>query len=125
MDDEFENMFNAKLTALPIDVYEKDGKVIAEAPIPGIDPKKVEVEIENGILTIKNKEEKKSEVEEKNYYRKEVRHGSFYRSVRLPVPVLEKKAEAKFKDGVLTISIPKAKEEKSKKPIKIMVTTDF
>ncbi|PIR66978.1 MAG: molecular chaperone [Parcubacteria group bacterium CG10_big_fil_rev_8_21_14_0_10_36_14] len=121
MDDEFENIFNTKLAAFPIDVYEKDGKVIAEAPIPCVDPKKIEVAIENEVLTIKSTEEQKSEVEEKNYFRKEIRHGSFCRSVRLPVPVQEEKAEANFKDGVLTISIPKAKEEKNKKSIKIKV----
>lgn len=121
MDDAFEDFFKGRTAPIAVDVYEKDNKVFVEAPLPGIDPKKVKVDVEGGVLTIRGEEEKKSEVEEKNFYRKEVSSGSFYRAVRLPVPVKEDAAEAKFKDGVLTVSIPKTKEEKSKKSVKIEV----
>ena len=105
-----------------IDVYEKKGKIIAETPIAGVEPEKIDISIEDDILTIKGKTEKKSEVEDKNYYRKEVRYGSFYRSVTLPARVLGDKAQATYADGVLRIEIPKAAAgEKKKKliPIKI------
>ena len=104
----------------PMDVYEKGGKVIVETPIAGVDPEKVAISVEDNVLTIKGKSEKKSEVEEKNYYRKEVRYGSFYRSVTLPADVIGTKAEASYKDGVLKIEIPKAPEKKEKK-LKIKV----
>jgi len=104
----------------PMDVYEKKGKVIVETPIAGVDPEKVAISVEDNVLTIKGKSEKKSEVEEKNYYRKEVRYGSFYRSVTLPADVIGTKAEASYKDGVLKIEIPKAPEKKEKK-LKIKV----
>jgi HSP20 family protein len=118
--EEFDKFF--KVFAPAIDVYEKKGKIIAETPIAGIEPEKIDIFIEDDILTIKGKTEKKSEVEDKNYYRKEVRYGSFYRSVTLPTRVLGDKAQATYADGVLRIEIPKAVEEKKKKkliPIKI------
>ena len=121
MDDAFENFFGNKSMAPAVDVYEKNDKVFVEAPLPGIDPKKVKVNIEDGVLTIKGEEEKKSEVEEKNYYRKEVRHGSFYRAVRLPARIKEDMVEAKFKGGVLTVSIPKLTKENPKKSVQIKV----
>jgi len=115
----FNDFFSDGPKTLAIDVYEKDGRVIVEAPIAGISPKNVEVNIENNILTIKGKEEQKSEVDEKNYYRKEIRHGSFYRTIQLP-EVDENKAEAKFKDGILSIEVPRL-EKQEKKTLTIKV----
>jgi len=97
-----------------LDMYEDKDNVIIETQLAGIDPDKVDVAIENDILTIKGESEKKSEVEEKNYYRKEIRRGSFYRSVPLPVHVLGDNASAIAEDGVLKITIPKAPEIKPK-----------
>ncbi|MCK5320505.1 Hsp20/alpha crystallin family protein [Candidatus Parcubacteria bacterium] len=98
-----------------IDVYEDKDNVIVETQLAGIDPEKVDVSIENDVLSIKGESEKKSEVEDKNYYRKEIRRGSFYRSVALPAHVLGDKAEAEAIDGVLKITIPKAQEAKPKR----------
>lgn len=100
---------------LELDIYEEKGKIVVETPIVGIDPKNVEISIDDSILTIKGRTEKKSEVEEKNYYRKEVRAGSFYRSIVLPSNVVENKMEKTYKDGVLIIKIPKAPKTKTKK----------
>lgn len=97
-----------------IDMYEDKDNVIVETQLAGIDPDKVDISIENDILSIKGESEKKSEVDEKNYYRKEIRRGSFYRSVQLPTHVLGDKASAIAEDGVLKISIPKAAEVKPK-----------
>ena len=97
-----------------VDVYENKDNVIVETQLAGIDPEKVSVSIENDILCIKGESEKKSEVEDKNYYRKEIRRGSFYRSIALPAHVDGDGAEAIVGDGVLKISIPKANEDKIK-----------
>ncbi len=106
----------------PFDVYEKDNKIIVETSIAGIDPQKVDISIdENNILTIKGKSEKKTEVEEKDYYRHEVKYGSFYRTVALPSKVKENSAVASYENGVLKIEIPKVFEPKKEKKIKIEI----
>ena len=97
-----------------VDMYEDKDRVVVETQLAGIDPDKVNISIENDVLCIKGESEKKSEVEDKNYYRKEIRRGSFYRSVPLPAHVAGDKAVAVAEDGVLKISIPKAPETKPK-----------
>lgn len=115
MDKFFDNWPTISNSFTPaIDIYEEKDDVIVETPLAGIDPEKVDVSIENNVLTIKGESEKKSEVDDKNYYRKEVRWGSFYRSVALPTKVNGDKAEATYNQGVLTIRIPKAEEVKPK-----------
>ncbi len=104
----------------PVDVYEKGDNVIVETQVPGIEPEKVDISVEDDKLILKGKSEKKSEVEEKDYYRKEVRYGSFYRVVGLPTKVIGDKAQATYEDGLLKIVIPKAPVAKAKK-IKIKV----
>ncbi len=97
-----------------VDMYEDKNNVVVEAQLAGIDPENVSISIENDVLCLKGESEKKSEVEEKNYYRKEISRGSFYRSVPLPAHVIGEKASAEAVDGVLKISIPKAAEVKPK-----------
>jgi HSP20 family protein len=97
-----------------VDVYEDKDSVIVETQLAGIEPDKVQVSIENDILCIKGESEKKSEVDDKNYYRKEIRRGSFYRSIQLPAHVSADNASAVAEAGILKIIIPKAKEGKVK-----------
>lgn len=97
-----------------VDMYEDKDSIIVETQLAGIDPDKVNISIENDILSIKGESEKKSEIDEKNYYRKEIRRGSFYRSIPLPTHVSGDKATAETEGGVLKIMIPKAPEAKPK-----------
>ena len=90
-----------------VDVYEVADAIMIEAPMPGIDPKNIELAIDQGMLSIKATNERKTEIEEKNYYRKEVRHGTVYRQIALPSPVQEDAAEANYENGVLKIKLPK------------------
>jgi len=101
-----------------IDMYEDKDNLIVETQLAGIDPDKVSIAIENDILTIKGESEKKSEVEDKNYYRKEIRRGSFHRSIQLPAHVDGDKASAVSESGILKISVPK-RQEGTAKTIKI------
>jgi HSP20 family protein len=98
-----------------MDVYEDKDNVIVETPLVGIEPSKVNIEIEDNILKISGQSSHKSEVDDKNYYRKEVRYGSFFRAVSLPKAVIGDKAAANYKDGILKITVPKADEAKPKK----------
>ncbi len=98
-----------------LDVYEDQDTIIVETPLVGIDPSKVNIEIEDNILKISGDSKHQSEVDDKNYYRKEVRYGSFFRATSLPKAVQGDKASASYKDGILKISVPKAEEAKPKK----------
>ena len=95
-----------------LDLYPTKDSVVVEMPLSGIDPDKVNVNIENNVLTVSGSTEKKSEVDEKDYYRKEVRQGSFYRSTSLPTRVSGDKALASYENGILRITVPKASEAK-------------
>ena len=97
-----------------VDMYEDKDNIVIETQLAGIDPDKVDVSIENNVLCIKGESEKKSEVEDKNYYRKEIRRGSFFRSIPLPTKVDGDGASAVNEEGVLKITIPKAPEVKPK-----------
>ena len=99
----------------PINIYDDKDNVYVDIAVSGYSPENVELDVQDGILTIKGNMEKKREVEEKNYYRKEIRMGSFARQIALPTDVIGEKAEANFDNGVLKISIPKKEETKAKK----------
>jgi HSP20 family protein len=98
-----------------VDLYETDNDVVAEVVIPGMDPKKINVEIENNILHIKGEEEQVIEDKARDYYRKEVRRGSFARSIALPVEVDPEKISAAAEKGVLKIVMPKTEKVKPRK----------
>ena len=103
-----------------VDVYETKNEVIVEAPLAGVDPNDLAIAIEADVLTLKGEMKKESEVDEKNYYRKEVRSGSFFRSVGLPAHVLADQAQAESHQGLLKITIPKAPGGQSKR-VKVKV----
>lgn len=121
--EDMEKMFDGMQTGLtrpagtsivpPVDMYETKDAVVVETPLAGVDPKKIEISIDNGTLSIKGSIERKTEVEDKNYYRKEVRSGSLFRQVALPTRVDGTKAEASYENGILKIQLPKLGEEKT------------
>jgi HSP20 family protein len=98
-----------------VDIYETDKAVVVETPLAGVSPEDVKVSVEKGVLTLQGESKKEHEIEEKNYYRKEVRSGAFYRQVALPTAVAEDKVEASFEDGVLKITCPKTQPAHPKK----------
>ena len=98
-----------------IDIWEDENNVYMETPLPGIDPDKMSISIENDILTIEGSQEKKTEIDEKNYYRNEVRSGSFHRAVALPASVKSDSASASYQNGILTVTVPKEEKAKPKK----------
>jgi len=109
-----------ELTKPAMDVKETDKEVIAEVEIPGFDPEKVDVSVEDGVLRVKGSMDEKKEEKDKGYWRKEIRKGSFERMVSLPVAVKEDAVEATYEKGVLKIVMPKAKTKPTSK-VKIQV----
>jgi len=106
-----------------MDIYEEGNNVIAKVELPGVDPKNVDIEVKDNILRLEAKREEKKEEKGKGYYRKEMSAGYYKRAVALPVEVMGAKADAKYEDGILKITIPKLKLTKKgeKKGIKIKV----
>jgi HSP20 family protein len=113
-------LFSIKLSEPALDLYETDKEVVAELSVSGFDPKKIEATVEDQCLRIKGSMEKEKEEKKKEYWRKEIRKGSFERLVRLPSAVDEKKIKASYKKGVLKITMPKITVAKAKK-VKIKV----
>jgi HSP20 family protein len=106
------------IPAFDITENEKEYKVSAE--LPGIDVTNLEVTLVEGVLKIKGEKRQESEKKEDNYLRIERSYGSFDRSFKIPDGVEANKIDATYKDGILNLTIPKAKETKTKK-IKISV----
>ncbi len=98
-----------------LDVYETGNDLVVKAALPGIKPEDVDITVTGDVLTITGEVKEETEQNDKNYLRRERRYGSFSRSVSLPEGLETDKADAKFENGVLTLTIPKAEEIKPKK----------
>jgi HSP20 family protein len=103
-----------------IDLVENDNDFKIKAALAGIEPENVEVDCTDGYLTIKGNHMEEAEEKDDYYLRKEMSRGSFRRTVALPESANFDKADASFKNGVLSISIPK-KAEAIKKPKKLEI----
>ncbi len=97
-----------------VDIYETDQDVVLKAELPGVDPKDLEVRVEDGTLYLKGQRKFENDVKEENYHRVERSYGSFTRSFALPSSVNSEKAKAEYKDGLLTLTLPKREEAKPK-----------
>lgn len=103
-----------------VDVYEDHEGLMLTAELPGIDPKDVDVRVENGVLTLRGERKLEKEDKKENYLRVERSYGAFTRSFTLPSSVDTEKVKADFKHGVLRIQLPK-REESKPKSIKVKV----
>lgn len=103
-----------------LDISETDKEMEITVELPGMTEKDVDLEIHNGVLTIKGEKKEEKEKKDKTYHRMERTYGSFQRSFSLPPTVDEDKVEADFENGILTITLVKKRaEEPAKKKIKI------
>lgn len=97
-----------------VDIAEQENEYIVKMELPGVNKDDVKLSLESNILTIKGEKKQEKEEKDKNLHRLERSYGSFQRSFALPTTVKSDKIDAVFKDGVLSISLPKAEEEKPK-----------
>lgn len=97
-----------------IEVSDTKEAVVVKAQMPGVSQDNLQVSVTDGTLTLKGEIKEEEKKEEKNYYRREFRYGSFARTIPLPAAVQSEKAEAKLKDGVLEITMPKSEQAKVK-----------
>jgi len=97
-----------------VDIYETDHDLVMQAELPGIDPKDVEVRVEDSTLYLKGERKFENEVKEGSFHRTERSYGTFTRSFSLPGSVDAEKVHAEYKNGVLTLTLPKREEAKPK-----------
>ena len=97
-----------------VDIYEHDGNIVLKAELPGVDPKDVDVRLENNTLTLSGERKVDNEVKQESYHRVERVYGAFTRSFTLPSLLDQEKIKAEYKDGVLKITLPKREEAKPK-----------
>lgn len=98
-----------------VDLVEHDDHLELKAELPGLSRDDVKVELNNGVLTISGEKKEEYEKKDRNIYICERSFGSFHRSFQLPVQVDASKIDAQFKNGLLTIRLPKVEEAKPKK----------
>ena len=101
--------------SFPVEVSQTDQEIEVKAALPGIRPEDVDITVANDVLTIKAQHKEETVQDSKrDYYRREIRYGSFHRSMNLPVSVDADKAEAHYENGVLTLRLPKAESLRPK-----------
>ena len=111
--DDIDTWFDTGFSDLPeitwrpaIDVEEKDGKYLVRADLPGLKKKDIHVELRDGYLTLRGERKSEHEENKDNFHRIERTYGSFERTFRVPEGVTEKDIHAKYKDGVLELTVP-------------------
>jgi HSP20 family protein len=105
-----------------VDIVEKDNAYEITAELPGLDEKNIEVKYADGMLTIRGEKEESKEEKKKEYHLSERRYGSFHRSFSVPAGTDPDRIAASFSKGVLTITLPKTAEARSKEK-KIPITS--
>src|SRR5262245_54860916 len=90
-----------------VDIFEKDEKLVMKAELRGMNEKDIEVNVENGVLTLRGERKRENEVKNDSYHRVERSYGSFTRTFSLPTTVDVQKIQASYKDGVLEVVLPK------------------
>jgi len=97
-----------------IDVSETESEVQITAEVPGIEPKDISIKVQDDTLIISGEKKREKEEKGRTYHRVERCYGRFERAIRLPSEVEADKAKASYKNGVLTITIPKSEKVKPK-----------
>ena len=123
-EDAFTRMVNEPRATRPwspaVDIYETENELVLKADVPEVDAKDIDVRVENQTLTVSGERKFEQEKENKGYHRIERSYGSFVRSFAVPNTFDTDKISADFKNGVLTVSLPK-KEAAKPRQIKVEV----
>ncbi len=106
---------NALMRSPLTDLEETDKEVIAKFEIPGVDKKDIQLNITQDKIEVKVEKKQETKVKKKGFYREERSYRGFYRAMALPSEVAPEKAKAKYKDGVLELTIPKTEAKKKNK----------
>jgi len=113
---------NLTTWAPAVDILENEHELVVQADVPDVDPKDLDIRVENNILTIRGERKFQKQVNENNYLRVERSYGTFARSFSLANTVNSEAIKADYQNGVLTLNIPKREEAKPKQ-IRVNVGT--
>jgi HSP20 family protein len=114
-EDDFFPVLSGSTRSMPaVNIKEDDKKFALELALPGLDKKEMKIDINEDVLTISSEARKEDEENGDGYKRKEFSYSSFCRSFYIPENVNRDKIEARYKDGILTVELPKMEEEKNK-----------
>jgi HSP20 family protein len=103
-------------TSIPsIDLSETEKSVEVKLDVPGVKAKEIDIRLNGNLLTVSGERKEEEEKKGKTFHRIERRYGSFSRSITLPCPVQEDEVAAEYRDGVLSITLPKTEDSKAKK----------
>ena len=102
-----------------VNIQENEKQFLLELAVPGMKKDDFKIDLENQVLTISSEIKEKTEETENNYTRREFVYNSFSRSFTLPKSIVAEKIKADYKDGILKISLPKNKETKLSREIKV------
>ena len=97
-----------------VDIFEEADNIVMTADLPGVEKDNIAIDVNGRVLTVKGERSSDNEVKEDNYYRRERSYGKFERSFTLPAETDSEKIKAEYKDGVLTLNIPKPESGKTK-----------
>ncbi len=100
---------------LPVDVYNTPTEIVVKTMVAGMRPENLDIDITRSMVSIKGTRESSADVEERDYYHKELYWGTFARTVTLPEEIDVEEAEATEKNGLLTIRLPKIDKAKQNK----------
>ncbi len=109
-------LFNEKETWVPkIDVSETEKEIVVKAEVPGINKEDIDVTLTDGLLTLRGERKMENEDKKENFHLIERRFGSFSRTLRIPADVDATNIDASYKDGVLTVTVPKPETAQPRK----------
>jgi len=109
-----EGEFASGTWAPPVDIYETQDALLVKTELPEVKREEIDIRLENGVLTIRGQRKMNEELKNYQCYRMESQYGPFSRSFSLPRTVDPDKIQASYKDGVLSITIPKREETKAR-----------
>jgi HSP20 family protein len=114
-DDDFFPVVSDRTSSMPaVNIREDEKNYVLDLAIPGMDKKDLKIDINEDVLTISSETKSETEDSKDGYKRKEFSYSSFNRSFYIPENVEREKIEANYKDGILSVALPKQKEEKNK-----------
>ena len=115
-DFELPSLLSEEMTFMPaFDVSETQNELIVKGEVPGMDQKDIDINLSDGLLTIKGEKKHEKEDKNENYHCVERHYGKFSRTMRVPFEVEADKVDATYKDGVLKVTLPKSETAKPKK----------